>query len=78
MSDIFCYKTDMSSIGDISIYENQLLCACDTPASAVRDVHSIMLIPIFISDTINLEQYGKYKAKIDYNLLKESDKKMEN
>ena len=37
----------MSSIGDISIYENQLLCACDTPASAVRDVHSIMLIPIF-------------------------------
>ena len=22
-----------------------------------------------------LEQYGKYKAKIDYNLLKESDKK---
>ena len=21
-----------------------------------------------------LEQYGKYKAKIDYNLLKESDK----
>ena len=24
-----------------------------------------------------LEQYGKYKAKIDYNLLKESDKKME-
>ena len=23
-----------------------------------------------------LEQYGKYKAKIDYNLLKESDKKM--
>ena len=25
-----------------------------------------------------LEQYGKYKAKIDYNLLKESDKKMVN
>ena len=25
-----------------------------------------------------LEQYGKYKAKIDYNLLKESDKRMEN
>ena len=23
-----------------------------------------------------LEQYGKYKAKIDYNLLKESDKKI--
>ena len=22
-----------------------------------------------------LEQYGKYKAKIDYNLLKETDKK---
>ena len=33
-------------LGDISIYENQLLCACDTPASAVCDVHSIMLIPI--------------------------------
>ena len=25
-----------------------------------------------------LEQYGKYKAKIDYNLLKETDKKMAN
>ena len=26
--------------------ENQLLCSCDTPAAAVRDVYSIMLIPI--------------------------------
>lgn len=25
-----------------------------------------------------LEQYGKYKAKIDYNFLKKSDKKTEN
>ena len=47
IGDISIYENQMSSIGDISIYENQLLCACDTPASAVRDVHSIMLIPIF-------------------------------
>ena len=42
----FFYKTDMSSTGDISIYENLLLCARDTPTAAVRDVYSIMLIPI--------------------------------
>ena len=25
-----------------------------------------------------LEQYGKYKAKVDYNLLKETEGRMEN
>ena len=50
-------------------YKSDIEIAQETTMSPITEIAAKAGI-----DEKYLEQYGKYKAKIDYNLLKESDK----